>query len=69
MSEMLKVKAANPLVRVPLMDFTGYVEGGAVVQVPDHAYYRRAVADGDLVLVVDATVDAVVAKTSKVKGE
>ena len=80
MSEMLKVKASDPAVRVPLMDFSGYVEGDAVVQVPDHAYYRRAIGDGDLELVADdPVVESVVepvevavskpSKTSKAKGE
>jgi hypothetical protein len=48
----LRVKAASALVRVPMLDLSGYIENVAV-DVPDHAYYRRAIKDGDLALVED----------------
>ena len=45
----LEIKAA-PGVSVPLEDKPRkYIEGGESFSVPDTAYYRRRIADGDLV--------------------
>ena len=49
MPTMLTVKAA-PGLKVPREDKpTAYIDDTAAVQVPDSPYYRRRVADGDLV--------------------
>ena len=48
MPSMLTVKAA-PGLKVPREDKpTTYIDDTAAVQVPDSPYYRRRVADGDL---------------------
>lgn len=49
MPTMLTVKAA-PGLKVPREDKpTTYIVDAAAVQVPDSPYYRRRIADGDLV--------------------
>ena len=50
--QLLMVKAADADVPVRLVDLTGYITDEPV-QVPEHPYYLRAIADGDLVLVSD----------------
>lgn len=59
MPTMLTVKAA-PGLKVPREDKpTIYIDDAAAVQVPDSPYYRRRMADGDLVpLAAVAPVDA-----------
>lgn len=55
----LTVKAADADVPVRLVDLTGYIKDKPV-QVPEHPYYLRAIADGDLVLVkTENTTDEV----------
>lgn len=49
MSTIITVKAA-PSLKVPREDKpTTYIDDAAAVQVPDSPYYRRRIADGDLV--------------------
>lgn len=50
--QLLTVKAADANIPVRLIDLTGYIKDEPV-QVPEHPYYLRAIADGDLVLVND----------------
>lgn len=66
MPTMLTVKAA-PGLKVPREDKpTTYIDDTAAVQVPDSPYYRRRVADGDLVpLAAEAAVAPVDAKPGK----
>lgn len=58
----LDVKAA-PGVAVPKEDAPRkYIEGETAVTVPDTAYYRRRIADGDLILTNGSTAETAATK-------
>lgn len=48
---------ASPGIKVPMEDKPNtYIDETVSVQVEDSAYYLRRISDGDLVIVVDASV-------------
>ena len=52
MEKLIVVRAADENIPVRLVDLSGWI-GAEPVEVVEHPYYLRAIADGDLELVED----------------
>lgn len=52
MEKLIKVRAVDEAIPVRLVDLSGWI-GTEPVEVVEHPYYLRAIADGDLELVED----------------
>lgn len=64
----IKVKAA-PGLRFPVERCAGKYITGEAITVTSTAYYRRAIADGDLILVTDAKPAANATGTTQTKDK